>query len=253
MLTSLRGCGLHMITMCNVLTDPLINRMDEPVDTGFAIRRFVKENANIELKSLPLPKNVNDLDNSELEMMHRNETARSREQSSNLDRSSCPETQHAIYSESGPLSRFLVKVYQELTENKILLKQIQESIKSNYTKDETEIIDAPAQSLTLDDEPNSKLESGSARALTWYRSDTSSDCISRFSEDEFCSTYDEWSAFDNPSPVGYMELSSSFYPERFMIDGLFKDPFFIISQKRSKVYSWTQEYFILYAETPRRW
>lgn len=109
-----------------------------------------------------------------------------------------------------------------------------------------------AESHTLKDgDPTS--EHGSAGALTSFQSERFSDCDSRSSEDDFYSLHDERSRPCTPSPAGYLELSSSFCPERFTVDGLFRDPLFVLSEKRSATCSWTYEYCILYAETPRRW
>lgn len=77
--TSLRFCGLRFITMSDGLTATLTNGMNGLIGTDFAIRRLVKENANIELKSLASPKTVIDLNQSKGKMKHRNETTRSRE------------------------------------------------------------------------------------------------------------------------------------------------------------------------------
>ena len=242
-----------MITRHDVQLVPLVNAIDGPVETGFAIRRFVEENANNESELLPLPEAVGNLDYFEQKMIQRNETARSREQSSDLSRASCRGVPRSIDPGDGSQNECLIKVYQELAENKRLLKQIQETIKSNRTNDEGHISGLLPHTHTLADESNSESETGCDGALTRYRSEIFSDCVSRFSEDEFYLAYEQWSALDHPSPAGYMELSSSFYPEQYTVDGLFNDPLFVISQVRSKTTSWTQEYFVLYAETPRRW
>lgn len=252
MLTSLRFCGLRLIMMGDGLTATLVNGMNGPIDTGFAIRRFVEENANIELKSLASPKTAIDLNQSEGKMKHRNERTRSRESMWNLDQSSRQETRHAINSEGSSLGQGLSQVYQELVEHRMLLEQIQEAIKSKETNPKRQIMNTLAELHTLEDNyPTS--EHGPAGALTCFRSERFFECDSRSSEDDFYSLHDVWSRPCTPSPAGYLELSSSFCPERFTIDGLFRDPLFVLSERRSDTCSWTHEYFILYAETPRRW
>ena len=234
---------------------PLTNTTSRPFDTSFAIRRFIGETANMKLKPSQLPEIVDGLSLFEQEMTNRNETARLRAHPLDLGyQSSSQDTQNRICS-GDDLSQSLIKVFQELAVNKMLLKQIHETIVPKSREDNGHVELTVSQSHTLeDDEVLSDSGTSFAEALNYYQSESFYDCSSRSSKDEFYSTYDEWpSALDHPSPANYMEVSSTVYPERLTTEGLFKDPLFVISQKRSRVCSWTQEYFVLYAETPRRW
>ena len=234
------------------LTASLINGTDGHIDTDFAIRQLAQENANREFKSLDSPKTGTDLSQSEGKIDYKNKTIRSVERMWSLDQSSHRKTPHAIYSERTSLGTCLSQVHQELAEHRMLLEQIQEAIKCKEINGKTQIMDSLTELQCLeDDEPTS--EHSSARASTCLQSERFSDCDSRFSQDDFYSLHNEWSRPCTPSPAGYLELSSSFCPERFTIDGLFQDPFFVLGKKLSDTSPWTHEYYILYAETPRRW
>lgn len=252
MLTGLRFCALRLVTMSDDLTNILIDERNERIDSDLAFRRSMEENANLEVKSLVSPRTVIALDKSEGKMKRRNETTILRERMWNLDQSSSPETRHAIYWEGSSLGQCLDQVYQELAEHRMLLEQIQETIKSKEKKHREQIINPLAEPHTLEgDNPTS--EHDFVEALTCFRSERFFNCDSQFSEDDFYSLHDEWSRSCTPSPAGYLELSSSFCPERFTIDGLFRNPLFVISEKRSAKCLWTHEYYVLYAETSRRW
>lgn len=212
-------------------------------NSNFALRRLIADNADVELPPSKPPEIIDGLRLSEQTMTN------PEYQYSSQD------TQSRIFSGDGQLSESLNKVCQELAVNKMLLRQIHETIVPKSTKDDGHVVPTVSQPHTFEDD-QALSESGIsfAEALEYYQSEIFLDCVSQSSKDEFYSACDEWSsALDHPSPANYMELSSTIYAERLTTEGLFNDPLFVISQKRSKVCSWTQEYFILYAETPRRW
>jgi hypothetical protein len=248
MLTGLRFCGLRLITMSDDLTNILIDERNERIDSDFAFHRLMKENANLEVKSLVSPETVIALNKSKGKMKQINETTTSREQTWNLDQCSGQET----HSEGSSLGQCLGQVYQELAEHRMLLEQIQGTIKFKEKKHKGQIVNSLAEPHTLEDNsPTSKYDF--VETLTRFRSERFFDCDSQFSEDDFYSLHDEWSRSCTPPPAGYFELSSSFCPERFTIEGLFRDPLFVIGEKRSTKCLWTHEYYVLYAETSRRW
>ena len=100
---------------------------------------------------------------------------------------------------------------------------------------------------------SSNLEHGSTEDLESSASDTFFDCMSRFSVENSAPSVDGSHAMVSSSPDSCFEKSSSFCPERYTTDGLFSDPIFVFGMIQSEKYYQTQNYFLLYAETPRQW
>lgn len=55
------------------------------------------------------------------------------------------------------------------------------------------------------------------------------------------------------SPDYFFETASSFFPEQYTTKGLFNDPVCVFAMLQSDKIPGTQNYFLTYAETPRRW
>ena len=55
------------------------------------------------------------------------------------------------------------------------------------------------------------------------------------------------------SPDYKFERMPSFYPEQYTTEGLFSDPIFVVAMLPSRQDHRTHNYYIMYAETPRRW
>lgn len=230
----------------------LINEMNVPIDTDFASHRLMETNNYMESISSASSNTVIGLIPSKGKMKQINETTRSREELWNFDQPPCQKTSHTTYSEGSSVGQCLDLVYKELAEHRMLLTQIQETVKIRDNNQNREITNTLAKLHTPEDDSLTS-ERGTAGALTVFQFEGLSDCESQTTENDFYSACDELPRPCSPSPAGYLELWSSFCPEQFTVDGLFGDPFFVLSAKRSTTCSWTREYCILYAETPRQW
>ena len=254
MLTILRLGGLHLITTSDIMGGSLNNKVIKiPGDQKFTIRRFVQEDTGTEIDPFTMLRTATEISDSGREMAYHAETARSKAQTLKLDKRSCRETQNPIYPECISLSHCPTRVHTGLAENQLLLGHIQEAIQGKETHGKGKIMDTHSQVYSSKDDVYAPTEHSSAGALICSRSEPCPDDVSESTECEFYSFDDNCSEHYCPSPAGFLESSSSFYPESYTIDSLFKDPLFVISEKRSDIHLWTKQYFILYAKTPRQW
>jgi len=80
------------------------------------------------------------------------------------------------------------------------------------------------------------------------------DCASRFSRDKPSSSIDRLSKKFTGSPDYIFERDSSFYPEQYALEGLFSKPLFAVAMKESYAgRHLTQQYYLIYGQTPRCW
>lgn len=161
------------------------------------------------------------------------------------------ETQDDIVSEYRSLSRHLAHIYHELAENRMLIQQLKQA-ESREASDKRLIAARYTNTHTPRDYLELRLENDSTEDLDSSASDIFFDCMSRVSMEDFFDVDMSHTTFST-SPHGYFEKSSSFYPEQYTVDGLFSHQIFVVSIKPSKNDYRTQMYFLLYAETPRKW
>ena len=79
------------------------------------------------------------------------------------------------------------------------------------------------------------------------------DCVSRFSADDSSSSIDSLHVSFVGSLGCRFESEALFYPEQYTLEGLFCERVFAVAMKQSRENRQTMEYFLMYAETPRRW
>ena len=74
-----------------------------------------------------------------------------------------------------------------------------------------------------------------------------------FNVDESTPLIDEIHAGLSGSPDYKLERMPSFYPEQYTTEDLFSDPIFVVAMLPSRQDHRTHNYYLMYAETPRRW
>ena len=252
-LTGLRLCGMRLIAIGKFLPAHSVNSFNKPADTNFSIRRFVEESTNLQFNPLAPNQAVTDSIASIGEISGRDTLTMPRKQLPYSNRSLEEEVQHAIVSENRPLSRCLAQVYRELAENRILLKEMRMVIKPKVPKYERPIIASYTELANLKDSMDPDFENNCNEDLNSSESDIFFDCISRLSLEDSVSLLNESQGVICASPGGCFERSPSFYPEQYTVDGLFSNPLFVFSMKPSEEDYRKQNYFLVYAETPRRW
>ena len=142
--------------------------------------------------------------------------------------------QHASMSEDYSLQRHLAQIHQELggscTQTQLLeLKfRLHEELKSGrqpVSNGGTEVLKRPV---------HQPVESVTADEQNLSANDIFYDCISRLSVDG-------------------LETKSSFYPEQYLPGSVFSEKIFVIAMIQSQEDHRKQKYFLMYAESPRRW
>ena len=105
---------------------------------------------------------------------------------------------------------------------------------------------------------NSTLVDGSGSSI-YFDCSPSVSANGRFSVDEWFNVdgsmalINEIHAELSGSPDYKFERMPSFYPEQYTTDGLFSDPIFVVAMLPSRQDHRAHKYYIMYAETPRRW
>ena len=163
------------------------------------------------------------------------------------------ETQLAVLSEDRSLHQHLAQIYRELAKNRVQIRRLSTAIEVRESRNQRccralgSDIDGRGELV------NSLLGSDTARHQDSSADGVFLDCVSRFSSDESTSSVGRLQAMFPGSPDYFFETTSSFHPEQYTTKGLFRDPVFVFAMMQSGEIHRTQKYFLIYAETPRRW
>ncbi|ERF68059.1 hypothetical protein EPUS_09411 [Endocarpon pusillum Z07020] len=144
------------------------------------------------------------------------------------------ETQHAFMLEDPSIRRHLAQIYQELGEQRMELSEIRLLNESSKEPKNSPIVES-SNSINLFGEPvNTTLDQANA-------------------EDNDSASVDILRAKFSGSPGYHFELRPSFYPEQYSTESLFNKKIFTLALRKLTGVHRTQQYFLLYAETPRKW
>lgn len=255
-LTSLRLCGVHLIAIGKCILTRPVRSLGQPLDTDFAIRRFIEGSVDRDIQLTVAPHTLMDStlfvkENEKIDAL-------------TMPRVQKPGTGQCIGKPaqndnlSGKLSpeQGFPLVFRELAANRRLLEELHAAIKPREPRSDGLAKDIENEACTFEAEMYPGFEAGSDEDLTSSKSDIFFDCISRFSAD-LTSAMIESQTIPSGSPNGILETSSSFYPERYTMQSLFSDPVFVFAVTPSLTPSreeyCTQKYFLMYAETSRKW
>ena len=211
-----------------------VTSSNKPTDSSFANSQFDDRVVNMKAQSQASPYTAIIVTEPE-ELNGKMTKPGPRKRNSDSYFSFDQENQYSVVLENRSLRQCLAHIYRELAENRNLIRNLGAALESRGSGDERqimapqEIFSTPRNSMGFD------LEHGFVNNLECSASDVLLDYIS------------------NNSPESYFETSSSFYPEQYTMKGLFSDPIYVIGIIQSKQMCKTQKYFLLYAETPRRW
>ena len=257
-LTSWRLCGLRLVSIFNNMTVEMIHGPRSYQSDDTSIRGMLEEPMNIPRQCCSAFSSDSSHEFAELTMT---DSIQMKGRPDGMQQSrvlSSHMTQRVVECGHGSLDEGFERIYHELASHRTLLEQIRESHLAKDGNDRIDIersmIEATAGNDSescsdLDDE----LSIYSARSCISHTSQHTSDYDSCYLADDFCSIYDDSLRALTPSPLGYLERSSSCYFESYTTGGLFAENFFLIGRKRANKAQWVQEYFIIHAATPRRW
>lgn len=206
-----------------------------PIDSSFVTSQYDDKCVNLNSQSHVSPHTAMSHMGPEEELDDGLTPGRSRKGVPDFSLSFDQETQYTVHSENRSIRQCLNHIYKELSENRALIQKLGVANGSRESTGERQVLAPHEKSCISRYSMGSDLEQGSAQNLEYSSYDVLLDYIS------------------NSSPDGYFEQSSSFYPEQYTMKGLFSDPIFVIGITQSEQMLKTQKYFLLYAETPRRW
>jgi hypothetical protein len=156
-------------------------------------------------------------------------------------------------SEDPSLRRHPAQIYQELGEQRMDLSQIRLLIEPPKEPKHRPIVESSNGMNLFSDPINHTLDQAIAKDNDSTPIDMFFDCVSRFSEENSPSTIDRLRAKFSGSPDYHFESRPSFYPEQYSMESRFNEKVFTLAIKNSTGVYQTQHYFLLYAETPRKW
>ena len=162
-------------------------------------------------------------------------------------------TRQIVMSDDPSLSQHVISLYKKLGEQQLRLQRLKSWIgRTKYTKNEHSIAASQSEASTHE---NAVSDSNSQNTKTRDSCavDIFFDCVSRFSCDDSASSIDTLNTKFSGSLDYYLERSPSFYVEQYMGEGLFTRPVFVFNMTQPPGDYQNQKYFLLYAETPRRW
>lgn len=204
-----------------------------PADSSSAVNQFDDKFINMESQSQVSPHAAISFTEPEEEL--KMTTVEQKKGFSDANSSSDQDTQYTVVLENQSLHQCLSHIYKELAENRTLIQNLRVAIGSRESWDKNQILASHENFSIARNRIGFDLEYGPTKNLECSASDLFLNYIS------------------NSSPDGYFERSSSFFPERYTMKGLFSDPIYVIGIIQSEEIFKTQKYFLLYAETPRRW
>ena len=206
-----------------------------PVDSSFITSQYDDRYINLKSQSSVSPHTAITFTGSDEEFDDEPTPIRARKQVAVSNLSLDQDIQYSVRSENRSLRQCLNHIYKELSENRALIQNLGVASGSRESSSERQVVAPHEKSSHSSYSMGFDLDYGSAQNLEYSSSDLPLDCIS------------------NSSPDGFFEQSSSFYPEKYTMKSLFSDPIYVIGIIQSEKMLRTQKYFLLYAETPRRW
>ena len=218
------------------------------LDQGFSIRRFVQENVDAPMDTTILPGEADETRTLERGMMNVLGVHTSESETDGRQK-----TENPIDSRNARLIECSTGIDSRSVEGEDSLGHIQEACEDRETPADLKSIGEYSKIQSVEKNENAVLECRPCGAPNVSRFELLPDDVSESSEYGFYSFDDNLSEVQSPSPQGILESSSFFYPEWYSIDNLFKDPLFVVSDRRSDISLWTKKYYILYAENPRLW
>jgi hypothetical protein len=165
------------------------------------------------------------------------------------------QTQHAFLSTDLTLQRHLAHIYEELGQQRTLLRQIQASIEGSAQL-ENERPTARALYGKHDSERGGNISTqvNNAKHLDCFSTDIFFGCSSRFSLDKSAASINRLSANFTGSAACILEKHTFIYPERYTVEGLYSNPLFVLAMNQSFIQDQlSHQYYLLYAQTPRFW
>ena len=177
-------------------------------------------------------------------------------QTASLLASIVDKTQHAVITHDRSLYQHLAQIYRELGENRTQIQRLTNALaqpqggkSTRLPSTLTGLNDIGDRISANDDQSNLSEDSHSDAAEIFL------DCVSRFSQERSEGSIDQLHSMFSGSPDYIFEATSTFFPEQYTIEGLFNEPTAVLAMaelhytKDSRL----QKYFLIHAETPRRW
>ena len=162
------------------------------------------------------------------------------------------ETQHAFISENPSLHRHLALMYREIGNQHTEMRKIRLLLEQPREPDTSPAV-GPSNDLKPHVSPmDHSVEKVQSDDQTSPAVDIFFDCVSRFSNDISHTTIDGLSAKFSGSPQYPFETSQSFYPEQYSAECFFSQKIITVAIKSLAQEDLVQQYFLWYAETPRR-
>ena len=163
------------------------------------------------------------------------------------------ETRSAVMSRDPLSHQHLAQIYRELGEQRAQLQEIRRLIEKpqDHGKREAVASCGNIQGLLRPTGPDSG-------ELTGNDQDTSTadiflGCVSRFSSNDSTSSIQRLRKNFTGAIDYSFESGPSFYPERYTTDSLLSESIFVTAMKQSEDNLQVQQYYLMYAENPRRW
>ena len=164
-------------------------------------------------------------------------------------------TQHAVITHDRSLYQHLAQIYRELGEDRTQIQRLTNALaqpqggkSTRLPSTLTGLNDIGDRVSTNDDQAN--LSEGYSDAAEIFL-----DCVSRCSQERSEGSIDELHSMFSGSPDYIFEATSTFFPEQYTIEALFNEPTAVLAMAELHYTkdSCFHEYFLIHAETPRRW
>ncbi|KAL9105835.1 MAG: hypothetical protein Q9227_009043 [Pyrenula ochraceoflavens] len=159
------------------------------------------------------------------------------------------ETRHAFMSENKALHQNLARIYRGIGERLRSIAERPQATRMEARAMKTDSRTVRRESLDKD----LVTEDSGTRGNDLSAIDVFLHCVSRFSETQSSLSSDQLCANFSGSPTYQFESRSSYFPEQYSAQSLIDERLFVCAIVESQDYSRPRRYFILYAETPRRW
>ena len=154
-----------------------------------------------------------------------------------------------------PGQRHLALLYSGLGRLHALLREIKRQIDEyGGSRDERRIICPNCGEHVVKQRSTRDKQVETADQVDSVTVDIFFDCASRFSRNTSSASIDRLSINFTGSPNNILERSHSFLPEQYTTDGHFSNSVFVVAIKQHLIQCQrVQEFYLMYAETPRLW
>ena len=163
------------------------------------------------------------------------------------------ETRRAFISEDTPLQTRYARIYPQLRETSLKSDQLIMTPHQRKDSNDGRNLDPADARHAAESSEHHFLENSSTENPDSTTIDIYYDCISRLSEDDSSSSIDKLRANFRGSPHYYFETKSSVYPEQYSVESLFSEKIGVLAIHQLQDNNRRQKYFLMYAETPRKW